>query len=562
MQIKRLLLIAMFIISGMAMSVMAQGAPDPINDALADLNAQLGTSYTLNDIGWYWEQENYPDTSLGCPQEGQVYAQQVTVGYRFVFTANGNNYDYRVAADRSILFLCSTTPIEENEDGSTSTTPDFINSDYTNPLCPAPPEDISYMHTRLTTEIQARVQPGLPNRVRAEPNVDAAQTGEIPGGSIFNVLQGPVCDDQGYLWWQVDYDGFVGWTAEGRDGDYFLEPVPSATLPNTQTITAENVSFVVELARFEANLGDGLAWAQNTETDAPPRLVITGALGTEGAWVIDTAATNESPRFLTGSDTLTVATVGRNSNIALLGASDGSLRLWDLSTNAGLVERAFLQAHDSPVSAVAFSPDSALIAGSGGRAFLRENQEDNLYAISVWDVGSVSLLGGLRGHTDSVTGLIFTADSTSLISSSLDGLIRIWSLVGLRETNFIEIGEPVTAIALSSDGTTLAIGTQTGSIALWDMPTNTAIATLSGHVGEVTSLSFNANGSMLVSGGDDFSVLLWDVSVPDNALTPTILSGHTDAINTVAFSPDGQLIGSISDDNSVRFWGINADNVG
>ena len=562
MQVKRLLLIAVFVISGMMMSVMAQGAPDPINDALADLNAQLGTSYTLNDIAWYWEQENYPDSSLGCPQEGQTYAQQVTVGYRFVFTANNNIYDYRVAADRSILFLCSVTPVEENEDGTTSTTPDFIESDYSNPLCPTPPEGISYMHTRLTTEIQARVQPGLPNRVRAEPSVDAAQTGEIPGGSIFNVLQGPVCDDQGYLWWQVDYDGFVGWTAEGRDGDYFIEPVPSATLPNTQTITAENVSFVVELARFEANLGDALAWAQNTETDAPPRLLVTGDLGTDGGWVIDTAATSESPRFLTGSDTLTVATVGINSNTALLGASDGSLRLWDISTNAGLVERAFLQGHDSPVQAVAFSPDQTIFAGSGGRAFLTENREDNLYAITVWDVANVFLLGGLRGHTDSVTGLVFTDDSTLLISSSLDGFIRIWSIAGLQETSFIEIGEGITSIALSPNQTTLAIGTQTGSIALWDLPTNTAIATLSGHVGAVTSLNFNANGNLLVSGGDDFSVLLWDVSVPDSAVTPTILSGHTDAINTVAFSPDGQLIGSISDDNSARFWGINADNVG
>lgn len=561
MQIKRLFLVVMLVVLG-TMSIMAQGAPDPINDALAALNAQLGTNYTLNDIGWYWEQENYPDTSLGCPQEGQVYAQQLTVGYRFVFTANGNNYDYRVAADRSILFLCSTTPIETTDDGSTNTTPDFLTSDYTNPLCPTPPEGIQYMHSRLTATIQARVQPGLPNRVRAEPSVDAAQTGEIPGGSIFTVLQGPVCDDQGYLWWQVDYDGFVGWTAEGRDGDYFIEPVPPATLPNTETINVDNMSLVAELSRFQANLGVGLAWSQNTETDAAAKLVVTGDLGADGAWVINTGASDESPRFLTGSDTLTVADFGFDSNVALFGSADGALRLWDIREGAGLVERAFLQGHDSPVEAIAFSPNGEMLAGSGGRAFLTENREDNLYAITVWDVDNVFLLGGLRGHTDSVTGLVFSADSSTLISGSLDGFIRVWSMAGLQEVSNIEIGEPITAIALSSNGTTLAIGTQTGSIALFDLATSSELATLSGHTGAVNSLSFNANGSLLASGGEDAILRLWDVSEPDNALQPVALSGHTDAISTVAFSPDGTLVGSISEDNTARIWGISADSVG
>lgn len=558
MQMKRLLLIVVFIMGGM-MSVMAQGAPDPINDALADLNAQLGTNYTLNDIAWYWEQENYPDTSLGCPQEGQVYAQQLSVGYRFVFTVNGNNYDYRVAADRSIMFLCSTTPVED-EEGGNSSTPDFITSDYTNPLCPVPPEDIAYMQSRLTTGIQARVQPGLPNRVRAEPNVDAAQTGEIPGEGIFSVIEGPVCDDQGYLWWQIDYDGFVGWTSEGRDGDYFIEPLPPATLPTTDIISADNLSLISELSRFEANLGVGLAWSQNTETDAPPRLLVTGDSGADGAWVIDTATSNETPRFISASDMLTVADFGPDNNLALLGSADGSLRLWDLRSGAVLVERAVLQGHDSPVQAVALSADGAMLAGSGGRAFLSENRDDNLYAISVWDVDSVSLIGGLRGHTDSVTDLVFTDDNSTIISGSLDGFVHVWSVAGLQETSFIEIGEPITSIALSPNQTTLAIGTQTGSIALWDLPSNTAIATLSGHVGAVNSVNFNSDGSLLVSGGDDNIVYLWNTG--NDASEPVALNGHTDAINTVAFSPDGTLVGSISEDNSVRMWGISADSVG
>lgn len=74
-----------------ASGVYAQGAPERINDALADLSNRLGITITLNDLfNWTWGQDNYPDTSLGCPQAGQAYAQVLTVAYQFELTY-GNN---------------------------------------------------------------------------------------------------------------------------------------------------------------------------------------------------------------------------------------------------------------------------------------------------------------------------------------------------------------------------------------------------------------------------------------------------------------------------------------
>lgn len=78
--------------------------------------------------------------------------------------------------------------------------------------------------SRLIAGGQGRVLGSEPNNVRAEPTVNSARLGEIPGEGVFVVLAGPVCAD-GYAWWQVDYNGLVGWTAEGEGSVYWLEPV-------------------------------------------------------------------------------------------------------------------------------------------------------------------------------------------------------------------------------------------------------------------------------------------------------------------------------------------------
>ena len=78
---------------------------------------------------------------------------------------------------------------------------------------------------RLTYGIEARVLPGAPNRLRAEPNTSAEIVGEIGPGETAFVGSGPVCAES-YLWWYVNYNGIVGWTVEGSGDEYFLEPLP------------------------------------------------------------------------------------------------------------------------------------------------------------------------------------------------------------------------------------------------------------------------------------------------------------------------------------------------
>jgi len=80
--------------------------------------------------------------------------------------------------------------------------------------------------TALAPGLWARIANNQPNNLRDAPTVNGERLGSIPAGDIFTVLDGPQCVD-GYRWWQVDYVGEVGWTAEGstQSGVFWVEPL-------------------------------------------------------------------------------------------------------------------------------------------------------------------------------------------------------------------------------------------------------------------------------------------------------------------------------------------------
>lgn len=84
------------------------GVPVQFEAILADLSAQVATTVTREGLGAFtWAEEEYSDASLGCPQEGQGYAQVITRGYRFTLDYNGVTYDYRISQTDNSLVLCS-----------------------------------------------------------------------------------------------------------------------------------------------------------------------------------------------------------------------------------------------------------------------------------------------------------------------------------------------------------------------------------------------------------------------------------------------------------------------
>jgi len=73
---------------------------------------------------------------------------------------------------------------------------------------------------------QGRVLPGAANNLRSAPTTNSQLLGQIPGGGVFSVLEGPSCDQTGIAWWRVTYQNLTGWTGEGQGDTYWVEPMP------------------------------------------------------------------------------------------------------------------------------------------------------------------------------------------------------------------------------------------------------------------------------------------------------------------------------------------------
>lgn len=98
------------------------------------------------------------------------------------------------------------------------------------PATAAPVDPATYscpgtLPIRLYVGGQGQVTPGLPNKLRSAPQLNASQVGNMPGEAVFTVTGGPVCAD-GFTWWQVNYNGTVGWTASGNASEYWVQPYP------------------------------------------------------------------------------------------------------------------------------------------------------------------------------------------------------------------------------------------------------------------------------------------------------------------------------------------------
>ncbi len=97
------------------------------------------------------------------------------------------------------------------------------------------------------------------------------------------------------------------------------------------------------------------------------------------------------------------------------------------------------------------------------------------------------------------------------------------------------------SLAIDSQGKLLAIGSENGSILLWDLPDAQPDGVpLDQHSASVTSLAFSPDGSTLASGSADQSLLLWDVASHQSIAGP--ISGATSTLTALAYSPEARLV--------------------
>ena len=173
----------------------------------------------------------------------------------------------------------------------------------------------------------------------------------------------------------------------------------------------------------------------------------------------------------------------------------------------------------------------------------------------------------LEGHSKSVLDVAYSPDGTAGYSVSSDGKLIMWDLQSgnvINEFTFADDQIP-NNVAVSPDGTQLAVALFDHTIHLLNASDATMIGTLTGHDDLIMQVVFSPNGEQLLSGGLDRTLRLWDLATGEEVQRIESVG----AILNLAFSPDGRravtstgdsvLTGPEADreiDRTVRVWNL------
>ena len=163
-----------------------------------------------------------------------------------------------------------------------------------------------------------------------------------------------------------------------------------------------------------------------------------------------------------------------------------------------------------------------------------------------WQIEAKLTRGGL-------SALAISPDGSTIALAGIDGLIRMYDaktrqLTGMIAGHSADIG----ALAFSPDGHWLASGCRHDQTArLWKMPSGQPGPVLRGHRIGVHSLAWTPDSKRLATGGywADCEIRIWDVEGRCDVVIP-----GTQLVESLAWSPDGNWLAATGPNNTIRMW--------
>jgi WD40 repeat protein len=186
--------------------------------------------------------------------------------------------------------------------------------------------------------------------------------------------------------------------------------------------------------------------------------------------------------------------------------------------------------HENWVAAIAWTPDSHLVATAGHDSTIR-----------VWGLDATTPPRELEDHTGSVRALAFSPSGEQLASGGYDQSVRLWDLgrSALHDTPFMCDGQ-IKGLLWTTDGSTLIAAGSDHRIVRFALGSDKEPVAFTGQgKQDLMKLAATADRKTLFTGGEDGKVLAW--SVADERLVGQIaaLDGE---VSSLCVSPDGKML--------------------
>lgn len=284
--------------------------------------------------------------------------------------------------------------------------------------------------------------------------------------------------------------------------------------------------------------------------------VVGSGTATQGEMEIWDLATGELRQTLTGpASQVTGVAFSADGRTLVSGAWDGAVRIWNSSGPLGTWSQVkALQAEGVVVDAVAVSADGKLALSGGGTGV------DLSGDVRLWDIVQGKVIRTFPGGPKLVTSVSLSADGKRAAAGGNDKKAHVWNTDTGQLLRDLEPGHQVTQLALSRDGTRLALAAMdsgTGNVMVAAAEGGAPPRTIPGTV-LPRALAFSPDGSALVaetielSGGHpECELRLWDAATGQ---VRRKFSTSEAGVTGIDFSADGKRLATLGDEGTVRLW--------
>jgi cytochrome c len=312
-------------------------------------------------------------------------------------------------------------------------------------------------------------------------------------------------------------------------------------LPRLRVLLAVGVALVLAVAA----IGPGRAGLSGhggpvTAVALAPdgRLALTGSFDyTLKLWDLDRQAVLQTLRGHTGAVT-TVAFLP-DSRHALSGGDDGTLRLWDAAYGQQLHR---FDAHQGKVSDIAVRPDGRLAASAGWDGRVR-----------LWDLDARKPLHTLDDQAGMVNGVGFTADGRQVVAVGAQGHAQLYPVEPGRPAEELPgQGLGINALALTGEGRALA-GGMDGRLHVWSLADRERLDARPAHDGPLSAVAVTGDGETVATSGTDGVIRLW--SLADGTLRHT-LEAVGAPVWDLTFGPQGKRLLAAGGDGTARLFDV------
>lgn len=148
--------------------------------------------------------------------------------------------------------------------------------------------------------------------------------------------------------------------------------------------------------------------------------------------------------------------------------------------------------------------------------------------------------------------------SQNVLAVALGSCVYLWSACTSKVDKLCDLGmhDSVCSVAWSQRGTFLSVGTNQGTVQIWNVAEMKKTRTMEGHKARVGTLAWSSY--MLSTGSRDRCILQRDVRAPDHYTHK--LTGHKSEVCGLKWSPDDRQLASGGNDNQLMIWSVHNNN--